>query len=162
MSRPSIEKKASDLLEQSGVEGTYPVPLVPIAESLGYKLKEFEPDEATQKISGLVHYAKASILVNAQEPELRKRFTIAHELGHIVLHGEGQNYIDYRTISPIAEHAQNPGKETEANNFAAALLMPETKFREIFNLHKNYQAIAKYFDVSPDAARLRCINLKLS
>jgi Zn-dependent peptidase ImmA (M78 family)/transcriptional regulator with XRE-family HTH domain len=62
----------------------------------------------------------AYVLINSDKPRLRRRFTIAHELGHLTLghlHG-GELVIDetVRGRSPC---------EREANAFAAGLLMPE-------------------------------------
>ena len=132
LSESEIESKAEKLLKTSGVEGIYPVPLVPIAESLGYKLEQFTPTKPeTAQISGMVEYAKASILVNSQEPAVRKRFTIAHEFGHIQLHGDRHNYIDYRS-SIMNLDADGSVREAEADAFAAALLMPEKNFEKFY------------------------------
>lgn len=156
MNRNDIEKKAADLIQSSGVEGIYPVPLIPIAEHLGYTIKEFEPNTPEKaRISGVVHYSKANILVNSQEPYVRRRFTVAHEIGHIQLHGEKNNYIDYRNANATSsEH------ESDANKFAAALLMPEDKFKAVVHASNSYLTVAKFFDVGADAARYRAINLK--
>ena len=47
------------------------------------------------------------IVLNEEQPADRLRFTLAHELGHLVMH-----------------HFPNAEMETEANEFASALLMP--------------------------------------
>lgn len=68
------------------------------------------------------------ILVDKSEPNVRKRFTIAHEIGHYIYNTfilELKNYekIDYRNSK------SSTGKDPEeifANKFAAALLMPES------------------------------------
>lgn len=58
------------------------------------------------------------IIVNQNFSSDRKRFTIAHELGHLLLHNE--NYF------PISSYRN---KENEANEFAAEFLMPENEIR---------------------------------
>lgn len=50
------------------------------------------------------------IILNHEQPADRMRFTLAHELGHIVMH-----------------RFPNPNMEAEANNFASALLMPRAE-----------------------------------
>ena len=60
----------------------------------------------------------------------RRRFTIAHELGHWVLHRTGQQALFCRKgavredDAPTTTRAPLPVTEREANAFAAALLMP--------------------------------------
>jgi Zn-dependent peptidase ImmA (M78 family) len=51
------------------------------------------------------------ILLTVGKSAERRRFDVAHELGHIVLHSE-------------REHFQGPRAEEEANRFASAFLMP--------------------------------------
>jgi len=59
----------------------------------------------------------------------RRRFTIAHELGHHVLHRRGQQSLFCRKAvvdpeDPATTRPAIPVTEAEANAFAAALLMP--------------------------------------
>jgi Zn-dependent peptidase ImmA (M78 family)/transcriptional regulator with XRE-family HTH domain len=57
-------------------------------------------------------------LLNSSAPADRKRFTLAHELGHTVMHP-----------APV------PDQESEADRFASELLMPATEIRaELHNL----------------------------
>lgn len=70
-----------------------------------------EEDLGTRRIDGMSQWANAFpvILINGALPTDRKRLTLAHELGHLVLHSQ---WID----SDV---------EAQANDFAAELLMPE-------------------------------------
>lgn len=62
--------------------------------------------------------------VNASDILPRRRFTAAHELGHFVLHRDRMGR--YRADATIRENAEDPDEmESEANRFAAELLMPE-------------------------------------
>jgi Zn-dependent peptidase ImmA (M78 family)/transcriptional regulator with XRE-family HTH domain len=62
----------------------------------------------------------AYVLINSDKPRVRRRFTIAHELGHLALgHLHGGEVIVDETV-----RAGSP-PEREANAFAAGLLMPE-------------------------------------
>ncbi len=92
----------------------------------------------------------------------RKNFTIAHELGHLFLHmgymidselWEQQNETYYRSGDSL--------KEYQANEFAAALLMPEKQYKKImdqYTIEDNVvetSKIASYFKVSVSAASNR-------
>lgn len=63
------------------------------------------------------------IVINKFEPEYRQRFTIAHEIGHIILNHQGKSY---RTNN-LEKYAGTISRMNEiaANNFAAELIMPE-------------------------------------
>lgn len=68
-----------------------------------------------------------SLNSNIEFPQ-KKRFVLAHELGHIILHGgqEATFSDDYATL----EAYKNGPQEIEANEFASELLMPELLFKE--------------------------------
>ncbi len=68
-----------------------------------------------------------SLNSNIEFPQ-KKRFVLAHELGHILLHGgkEATFSDDYSTLEAYKHGIQ----EKEANDFATELLMPEVFFRE--------------------------------
>lgn len=88
----------------------------------------------------------------------RDRFTVAHELGHYFLH--------YVYLRRNDEGRFNRGGsnmlETQANVFAAALLMPEGAFRRAWTEHDGDEwAVARVFDVSPNAASVRARVLNL-
>ena len=82
------------------------------------------------EISGIVHRNKdgsAVIGVNSSHLIQRQRFTIAHEIGHLLLHTNESLHVDKNF--PIGLRNGISGKavdekEIEANQFAAALLMP--------------------------------------
>jgi Zn-dependent peptidase ImmA (M78 family) len=111
------------------------------------------------------------INLNGKKPFLRERFTIAHELGHLFLHmgflidkelwkSQDEEFQDsaYYRYRMSGKYSQ---EESEANEFAAAFLMPRDAFRkQIYeNLSNNNRidihAIAEYFKVSPSAVLTR-------
>lgn len=82
----------------------------------------------------------------------RDRFTIAHELGHYFLH-----YLEPGVQGPkgYGRGSRNQG-ETQANYFAASLLMPEDRFRAAYKkLDGDMWKIGELFGVSPRAAEVR-------
>lgn len=85
----------------------------------------------------------------------RDRFTIAHELGHYVLHsGSGKQQLR------AARFGSSP-VDWEANWFAAALLMPESDFLETCKRYDNNTLIAARYGVSPKAVEVRKHSLGL-
>jgi len=109
--------------------------------------------------------------VNANNAEVRQRFTVAHELGHLVLHKGKRLVVDravrvnFRdTVSTLATDRE----EMEANAFAAGLLMPAAALNN--ELHRivggRYRSdnevvdvLAEKFQVSRSAMEFRLINL---
>ncbi|HEV3145562.1 MAG TPA: ImmA/IrrE family metallo-endopeptidase [Gemmataceae bacterium] len=78
------------------------------------------------------------ILVNADDPVPRRRFSAAHELGHFLLHfrpGDADPIGGYlqedETIAEVDEVEDLAAMERQANHFAAELLMPEEACRRI-------------------------------
>lgn len=103
---------------------------------------------------GLVFYCD----YNADEISYRNRFTIAHELGHVLLRHvhEGKKQLRDTTFGnsdPI---------ERAANTFAAELIMPEQKVRELFRGATSVQQLSEAFGVSNAAMSYRLQNLGLS
>lgn len=95
--------------------------------------------------------AKRQIVINKLEPEYRQRFTLAHEIGHIILGHTGQSY---RT-SDLEQYRGTlvRMKEVAANNFAAELIMPRKLVFKVLNkviLDLEYSADQKFdeYDIS--------------
>jgi Zn-dependent peptidase ImmA (M78 family) len=101
-----------------------------------------------------------SIFINHADPIRRKRFTLAHELGHYMLHRDliGDGLIDdamYR--SKLGEWY-----ERQANRWAADILMPAAIVRGLFRGGMRSLAhLSDQLDVSEDAIRIRLIELSL-
>lgn len=163
------EEMAARTLDDMGIR-QIPVNPEAIAEKLGLSLKyEYFQDD----LSGVLmrRNGRAIIAVNANDPVSRRRFTIAHELGHYVLEHQGDVFVD-RTILRRDARSSNAvdRQEIEANAFAAALLMPEEQVirhaNRILDMgHLDPQDIpnrlAKMFLVSEQAMRYRMTGLGL-
>ena len=70
--------------------------------------------------SGQSAPANRTIYINKDEPEVRKRFTMAHEIGHVVMNHSGNPFRVNNKNTEIINHHY----ERMANKFAAELLMP--------------------------------------
>lgn len=124
--RKKIRELTQKLLAESGITGS-PVPVARIAKSQGARIFF---DARDDDISGFLYSddKRAVIGVNTQHPSVRQRFTIAHELGHLLLHSRDQVHVDNEFPIMLRSEASSQGnnaEEIEANLFAAELLMPE-------------------------------------
>ena len=133
-----------------------------VAEAEGIHVVE---DKFDDDMSGLFmkEGGEYIIAVNTTHLEVRQRFTMAHELGHFILHKEES--LHYDSMEPDMIFFRAEGKisayETEANHFAASLLMPEEMVREDFSVSPEVDALAEKYEVSKSAMMYRLINLGL-
>ncbi|WP_131111620.1 ImmA/IrrE family metallo-endopeptidase [Sulfuricystis thermophila] len=101
------------------------------------------------------------IAYNGTVSRERQRFTIAHELGHFVLHRDRQPRFHCDKESVHSGHETMRRIEREADDFASNLLMPGDRLREWvsdqrIDLHV-LSAIAQRFEVSFEALCIRFI-----
>lgn len=96
----------------------------------------------------------------------RQRFTIAHELGHLALHrhlvGIGLDDRSMRITKPgfYDNDLITNIEETEANQFAVAILMPKYPvLKTALRLDKDISKLSEYFQVSEDAMKIRLSTL---
>ena len=105
--------------------------------------------------------AKLIVLGTSQVPA-RQRFTLAHELGHL-LAGDDQGVHLDRDIYDRAQ-AKDPS-EMRANNFASAFLMPEDVLRAAVGpdglAEPGFAALACDLKVTPSALAFRLRDLRL-
>jgi Zn-dependent peptidase ImmA (M78 family) len=129
-SRRSIEEQAQALLNELNIR-SIPVPLERIARALGARLSFSPLDE---ELSGMI-YIKNSVPiigVNSLHHPHRQRFTLAHEIAHLHLHRDQITHavhVDKRFAETALRRDGRSSKgvdekEIEANQFAAALLVP--------------------------------------
>jgi Zn-dependent peptidase ImmA (M78 family) len=115
------------LLADNGVTEA-PVPLPQIAQACGARIVV---DSLQGDLSGFLYRDKnkAVIGVNTHHAPARQNFTIAHELGHFLLHEQEKLHVDHEFRVRLRNDVSSKGTdeaEREANHFAAALLMPKT------------------------------------
>lgn len=164
-----IERRALHLLKRLDLSRP-PVDVDFIAKALGIRVERTDlgPD-----CSGVLvrRDGRAVIGVNWTDPPVRQRFTVAHELAHHELH-TGQTYVDRgQYIVQFRDASSGSGTKTEereANQFAAALLMPgpwvaEAFLRQPFDLTNDeaLRSLAETFQVSTQAMSYRLGNLGL-
>jgi Zn-dependent peptidase ImmA (M78 family) len=142
-------------IDLSEIDEVFVVPVGEICDKLGLSA-DFR--KLGSGHSGYLDFENKTIVVNDDYPASRNLFTIAHEIGHYILHNSSQNRFDqYRKYTP-----KELREEKEANDFAGELLMPKYKFEEVFNeLRGDVKKIAERFGVSQKAVEVRgfCLGL---
>ena len=104
-----------------------------------------------------------AIAVNRAHHGHRRRFSIAHELGHAVLRHERDYYLDYWGDDAWEAPGYRYFDEREANQFAAALLMDDRALRkDVANGIQDVHELAARYQVSEAAMNFRLINLGLT
>ena len=162
-----IDEKAMKLLHQSEALAL-PVNLDRVVERLGLSLNE-KPLE--NEYSGFLAVKEKTIVVNLHHPPARRRFTIAHEIGHYQLHRRSEDIPVFinRAVYHRKESAEGVDHlmEMQANAYAAGLLMPEALLDAYLEKHPtldlekpaDIKALAEDFEVSRPAMEFRLINL---
>ena len=156
-----VREAANTQLREFGVLDA-PVPVTAMARREGLTLRyaDFPQDE---NVSGFIDAKSNSIVVNAAEAPSRQMFTIAHELGHWLLHK--QQVMDdrqYRVLTREALDAPKPLIEKEADGFAADLLVPKfllDKYYDNAPVRPSRASLARIFGVSEEVIKYRLKNL---
>lgn len=153
-----------------------PVPIEQIIKAEGARISV---ESIPTDISGFLYCgSKVSVIgVNSRQPLTRRRFSMAHELGHLVLHAEqfrtsGGLHVD-RELLRLRDRNSSKGvdpDEVEANSFAALILMPRDflsaeleQMQDVDLLDDQIiRALARRFRVSEQALNIRLNNLGIS
>ena len=177
-----IEQEAKALLHQLAARDRAligpPVDLDAAADAMGLRVEGWIGSEVTRRSAGagrvvarLIEHERV-IQVSDRCAEARRRFSIAHELGHWCLHRKGsptaRTAAGERTRallrSACAPARQGRRREVEANRFAAALLLPATVLQDHACRYASIDAraiaqLAALFGVSWKAMQIRIYEL---
>jgi hypothetical protein len=152
-----IRRQATRLLDSAGISRE-PVSLRDVVSALNLELvsKTREPFTSEAALEPLGD-ARA-IVLNGSGDSGRRRFSIAHEIGHFVLHPQR-----VRPERGGAVNAAGRREEREADAFAAELLMPEHLVREaVGEQGLDVSRLADRFEVSRKAMQTRLTSLGLA
>jgi Zn-dependent peptidase ImmA (M78 family) len=155
------EAKAREILDQYDLLKKIPIDPVNLARLNNIEVRNVDYEDngfsgAISKKNGVVQ-----IFVKSADSYNRKRFTVAHELGHFFLHMQSVNeYFIVDTMFRTPGVAQEP-RETAANAFAAALLMDSVLVKSLWNDLRSVQIMADVFKVSYESMAHRLENLGL-
>ena len=117
--KTQIERITIDLLNRHN----YIDDMVDIADIVRQQNYNVFIDDLDNNISGYVDHENREVVLNKNETPERRRFTLAHELGHIILNSN--NSIQHRDniLNNQLDIYANDDKEVEANYFAGCILI---------------------------------------
>ncbi len=188
-SRPNPVALADETLRRSGqprLPNGRAIDVERIAREFCKVEPMFIPDLslAGKPLLGLFSPTLNAIMVDSSQIEVRQRFTVAHEIGHVRLeHGQGNAAslfgLDEPEVFACTEDDQNLDamdearaeskarlrrvKEIRANKFAAHLLMPDGLVRDVWREeHGDRDRVAHALMVSKEALGYRLGSLGLS
>lgn len=159
----SAEQLASDLLEAAGI-GRPPVRLEAILERLNI---EMSPRAGQQEDAVLVPMTDPKlgrpthwmVYYAPEKPEVRRRYTVAHEVGHVLLHGD--EWLGAAARGGGGRRLKQ--RERDVERFAAELLMPAQMVRAAVRQYGlNIDRLRALFLVSKRAMEIRLRELGLS
>lgn len=158
-------RRARAVLSESDIQAL-PIPVDQVAKALGILVQNIPLDDDLSGMS-FIKDGISVIVINAGHHPNRQRFTLAHELGHHVLHGDYlQNNVHVDKAVLHRNHRSSEGsdqKEVEANAFAAELLMPVSKMKKYREIDINNEAeltsVARRFKVSASAMAIRILSI---
>lgn len=154
-------QQAEKLLKKYNIM-TAPISVVEIAEGEELSiavtsLEEFRtPDKPV--CAALLKEQKV-ILVEKNDSQSRRRFSIAHELGHYILHPqELKNSPELGIFFRAPLGGEKDWLEREANCFAANLLVPARMLIEWYSKTQNQHQLSEIFAVSSEVMGWRLLN----
>lgn len=154
------KESALRILKESYISNP-PVPVHELVEVHGLALikKSFDDDS----FSGIINLEKKHMIINEKDSHYRQRFTIAHELGHWILHQKElyENKDEAILFRKPIGSLETSKIEKEANFFAANLLVPnfmlaemELEFKNKSEKEKN-RILSEIFEVSMEVIGYR-------
>lgn len=159
----NVEEVAALLRKAWGI-GNGPIKdIVHLLETKGFVLASLNLDKKTidafgahHEVNGRLYYS--IILGNEKRSFYRRQFDVAHELGHKILHDP------YLKIDDLSKE-EFKQIEQEANDFAAAFLLPKESFIRDVSMHPNdleyYRLLKKKWCVSIGAMVMRAYKLNV-
>lgn len=159
----------------SAKDSGIPVKIIEICNNMGFSIFQ---QELPKSICGYIAIdgelkdrfdTDRIISVNRNESNKRRRFTVAHELGHFLFDFDPNKIQFYNAFERDHNESEEDEEDNEklANRFAAELLMPTDKFEKeytrIFNkyngsseqLYETVQELSDLFLVPPKAVEMR-------
>jgi Zn-dependent peptidase ImmA (M78 family) len=151
---------AQRILEEFGIENPNDFSVADLIHARDIILQEKKISNADGRI--VFGKGKTIISINSEIKYTgRKRFTMAHELGHFELHHNKNTHLEDNSLT--LDYFKNGGQEYEANQFATELLMPKPDFID-FTHGKVFspellRSISEHFQTSITSATYRYLEI---
>lgn len=172
LSETAIRQAAEDLLAEHRMLDQMPVNVELLVEQrLEIEIVPIPGFQVQFGLEGMLSQDLTRISVDERVMENvapRYRFTLAHELGHYVLHGDA-----------IRTHLKNPGDEPlmlwetlnsteykraewQANTFASSILMPASHLQDVFSeIEARLATVDKTFEDLDDLSKMKALRSKV-
>jgi Zn-dependent peptidase ImmA (M78 family) len=121
-----------------------PVHVERIAEAMGFRVVRLY--DVAAEFSGIVSPVHRLIGINGHQHRHRQRFTLAHEIGHVVLKHPPERACSTARIALL---------NREADAFASELLMPTETLLILLTTITHTGSLSRLFDVSEEAMALK-------
>lgn len=147
-SRQTIRKQAKTLLRECNITEP-PTNLATILRHLNINTNKIN---LPQKLSfnAVIDNENGILIFNGAHPYVRRRFSVAHEIGHCVLgHCKNPHHFDLDSSDP---------EEIEANLFASEILLPFDWLKKDIRTGLNVDMIGEKYKVSTIAVGWRLSN----
>lgn len=127
-----------------------------IITSMNTRSKNIDAFSQQQNINGIKHFL--IVLGNDKNSAVRRQFSVAHELGHIIMHDA---FLDIEDLTKDELRSM----EQDAHKFAAAFLLPKEKFIEDVSIYPTdlnyYKELKKKWRTSISAMLVRANQLEV-
>ena len=145
---------ARAVLQRHGIKQP-PVDLKIILEKEGieYEEADYFPDD----VDAMIIPTEGAIVavVNMKQHPNRRRFSLAHELGHYFMNHDRSEVLDRMTVDweevRQCRNSKDP-QESEADIFASELLIPLAFLKKVYTKAMTIPDVAEIFQVSEAAA----------
>jgi len=165
---------AQKLLSDLGFDDIIDIPIDIFASGL-YEVTGLEViviEEPLTNCDGKIIFGKSKVIIKVNSDiqfEGRKRFVIAHEIGHLIMHRHLQIVDDsgcnFEIFQGMEKVLKNGIQEMEANEFASELLMPQKVFLSEASVKKfsplTIKKLAEKFKTSITATTFKYIDSNL-
>lgn len=121
-----------------------PIRIEAVAEWLGFQVILLYT--VGEEFSGLVSTKQKLIGVNGKHHRHRRRFTLGHEIAHILLNHPPESHCSLKEIAIY---------NSEADACAAELLIPSSLLRQWLSITRSVPNLAYAFDVSEEAMSVK-------
>lgn len=174
-SKPQIESYSEELRQRAILNGVEDCSRLDLHDVVDFAVIPYQiclDQDLEMQVEAYTCFSTHRIMVSsrAESNPARKRFTLAHEIGHIILHAEYMHSLVPEGQSPLFKVTSNvvlqdSYLESQANYFASAFLIPQS---QLFNLYQenvdgilDAAQVARHFGVSRRSAEIRLEQLKL-
>jgi Zn-dependent peptidase ImmA (M78 family) len=125
----TAEAKAREIIQKLGISSPDEIDVYKIAALRKIRIRE----RPLKGCDGMMVRKGDRVIISVRESIAdikKKRFVIAHELGHVLLHPHIKQSDNFSISEFERKQYQSSHPELEANYFAAELLMPESMFSD--------------------------------